>query len=123
MSIWAFYRYHTYTRNRSFNVLHRGAALFQQYMVDIWLSIEMHRLEYFRFNQQKLRADLYDTARRQLLGDQDVATTGRRIVLPATFAGGVRHMQCSYQDSMAMVASPAISSLSPPIPIGRRSFQ
>ena len=103
MSIWAFYRYHTYTRNRSFNVLHRGAALFQQYMVDIWLSIEMHRLEYFRFNQQKLRADLYDTARRQLLGDQDVATTGRRIVLPATFAGGVRHMQCSYQDSMAIV--------------------
>src|ERR1700719_3645444 len=45
MSIWAFYRYHTYTRNRSFNVLHRGAALFQQYMVCFWLSIEMHRLE------------------------------------------------------------------------------
>jgi len=103
MLIWAFYRYHTYTRDRSFNVLHRGAALFQQYMVDIWLSIEMHRLEYYQFNQQKLRADLYDTARRQLLGDQDVATTGRRIVLPAAFAGGVRHMQRSYQDSMAIV--------------------
>jgi hypothetical protein len=38
-----------------------------------------------------------------LLGDQDVATTGRRIVLPASFPGGVRHMQHSYQNSMAIV--------------------
>jgi hypothetical protein len=103
LSIWAFYRYHTYTRKRSFNVLHRGAALFQQYMVDIWLSIEMHRLEYYKFNQHKLRADLYDNARHQFLGDQDVATTGQRIVLPASFPGGVRHMQQAYQDSMAIV--------------------
>src|SRR5467141_800701 len=46
---------------------------------------------------------LYDTACCQLLGDQDVATTGRRIVLPASFPGGVRHMQHSYQNSMAIV--------------------
>jgi hypothetical protein len=84
-------------------VLHRGAALFQQFIVDIWLSVEMHRLEYYYYNQHKLRADLYDTARRELLGDRNVATTGRRIVLPATFPGGVRHMQQAYQDSMAIV--------------------
>jgi hypothetical protein len=41
LTIWAFYRYHAYIRRRSFNVLHRGAALFQQYLVDIWLSIEL----------------------------------------------------------------------------------
>jgi hypothetical protein len=31
------------------------------YIVDIWLSIEMHRLQYYYFNQKKLRCDLYDT--------------------------------------------------------------
>jgi helitron helicase-like protein len=103
LSIWAFYRYHTYIRNNSFNVLHRGAALFQQYIVDIWLSIEMDRLQYYHFNQTKLRCDLYDTARRQLLGGRDASTIGRRIVLPASFPGGVRNMQKSYQDSMAIV--------------------
>jgi Helitron helicase-like domain at N-terminus len=103
LTIWAFYRYLTYTRKSSLNILHRGAALFQQYIVDTWLSIEMHRLEYYYFNQRQIRAELYDTARHQFLGDQDVSTTGRRIVLPAKFPGSVRNMQRSYQDSMAIV--------------------
>jgi Helitron helicase-like domain at N-terminus len=84
-------------------VLHRGAALFQQYIVDMWLSVEMHKLEYYYFNQTKIRADLYDSAQRQLRDGQDVSTTGRRIVLPADFPGCARNMQRSYQDSMAIV--------------------
>jgi Helitron helicase-like domain at N-terminus len=72
-------------------------------MVDIWLSIEMHKLEYYYFNQKKIRAHLYDTARSQLLGEQNVSQTGRRVVLPANFPGGTRNVQRSYQDSMAIV--------------------
>jgi helitron helicase-like protein len=102
LSVWAFYRYHASTR-KSGSLLHRGAALFQQYIVDIWLSIEMHRLQYYYFNQKKLRCDLYDTTRRLLLGGQNTSTTNRRIVRPASFPIGVRNMQMSYQDSMAIV--------------------
>ena len=62
LSISAFYRYHTYTRTAK-TFIQSASSLFQQHIVDIWLSVEMRRLEYYYFNQHKLRAYLYDTAR------------------------------------------------------------
>ena len=36
-----------------------GEKLFQQYVVDAWASIEQSMLNWFRFHQKELRADVY----------------------------------------------------------------
>ena len=74
----------------------RGAALFQQFVVNIWMSTEMSRLQYYYFYQKELRCDLYDTARRQFLGDQDVSTSGRCIVFLLLFVTSPAHTMSSY---------------------------
>ena len=43
----------------SFNTIHRMGRLFQQYVVDMYAKIESSRLQYLRFNQGQLCADLY----------------------------------------------------------------
>ena len=74
----------------------------QEYAVNAYAKIEEARLRFIRFNQPKLRAELY-----QGLVDHfdtsDASATGRLIVLPASFTGGPRYMKARYQDAMAIV--------------------
>jgi Helitron helicase-like domain at N-terminus len=78
--------------------------LTQEFLLDMYCSLESQRLWYIKANQPKLRAELYggvqDAIRR---GDTNASKVGRRIVLPATFTGGPRHMFQLYMDSMALV--------------------
>jgi hypothetical protein len=46
-------------KRKAYSVLHHGRRLFQQYAVDMYAKIEGDRLNYLRFNQKELRADLY----------------------------------------------------------------
>jgi hypothetical protein len=48
-----------HTRPRPFQSLHRGENLFQQFVVDAWASTEGMDLDFLRYNQPKLRADLH----------------------------------------------------------------
>ncbi|CAG8466445.1 15935_t:CDS:2 [Dentiscutata erythropus] len=41
------------------SLLHYGGKLFQQYVVDNYVKIECERLNYLKFNQDKLRRELY----------------------------------------------------------------
>ena len=96
-----FYRFRIQKRDE-FNPLLYGRLLFQQYLTDMWANIESSRIEWHSSNQDKLRADLY----RGLVdavsaGDGDKA--GRRVILPSSFTGGLRHMMGLYQDAMAIV--------------------
>ena len=45
--------------DRSTSYLHRFGRLFHQYIVDQFSKIELANLNYFRFNQDHIRADLY----------------------------------------------------------------
>jgi hypothetical protein len=99
-----FYRFHLHTRQGVFETLHRGALLFQQFVVDAWASTEQMHLQYLRFHQKQIRADLYNSVLQALDSNSvSLQEVGRRVVLPTSFVGGDRFMQRLYQDSMAIV--------------------
>lgn len=96
-----FYRWHLFPRQNSFNILHRGGRLFQQFVVDLCVSCEMQRLQYIDNNQDTIRADLYETTREAIRSGAAPDGVGRRI-LPPTFPGSVRNVRNHFQDSMAI---------------------
>ena len=97
-----FYAYRIMQRHPTYNILHSGRRLFQQYIVDMWAKVETGRLNFLRYHQKDLRADLYRGLQDAVhSGDADRA--GHRVILPATFTGGPRFMAKHYQDAMAIV--------------------
>uniref|UniRef100_UPI0035900D4F uncharacterized protein n=1 Tax=Myxine glutinosa TaxID=7769 RepID=UPI0035900D4F len=98
------YAYRLAIRNE-FSTIHSSGKLFQQYVVDGYCKAEANRLQYFKQNQETLRAMEY----RGLLDHvQNVAAdnqrpVGRIVILPSRFAGSPRAMQQNYQDAMAIV--------------------
>ena len=94
-------RYHIATHDLN-NVLHQGRKLFQQYMVDQYCKVESQRLSYLQWNQDTLRADLYQGVQ-DSLASGDVEQSGRVVILPSSFPGSDRFMQDYYQDSLALV--------------------
>ncbi len=79
--------------------------LFHEYIVDQYAKIEMGRINYFKFHQDSIRADLYSGVRDALSKNDsaDPRSIGKRTILPATFTGGPRHMLKLYFDAMAVV--------------------
>ena len=63
-------------------------------------------LNWVRFHQKELRADIYQGLRDAAAGDRDenfnLAEHGQRIILPSTHIGSERNMLQLYQDSMAI---------------------
>lgn len=85
-------------------ILHAG-LLFQEFVVDAGSVVESVRLNFYRWNQKRLRADLYQGAVDFQAADAaaiENRTFGRRIVLPSNHAGGPRNMNQHYQDAMAI---------------------
>ncbi|XP_021722621.1 uncharacterized protein LOC110690103 isoform X3 [Chenopodium quinoa] len=86
------------------NMLLRAGRCFQQYIVDMYVKIENTRLDYFRNNQETIRADLYKVILDSLDSGETVAyNVGRRVVLPTTYIGGPRDMKKRYLNAMALV--------------------
>jgi hypothetical protein len=63
----------------------------------------MDRLNYFRHNQKKMRADKYQNIRDRILSDDcdGPSAIGKKVILPSSFTGGPRHMEQLFQDAMA----------------------
>ncbi|VDP42082.1 unnamed protein product [Heligmosomoides polygyrus] len=100
-----YYSYLLFSRNGVFNPLLHAGKLFQQYVVDSWLKIEMNRLNFIRRNQKELRLETCRSLQDYMIGDEnDSGPQGRRIVLAASFAGGPRFMVSQYQDAMTIVS-------------------
>ncbi|CAG8590897.1 6099_t:CDS:1, partial [Dentiscutata heterogama] len=67
-------------------MLHYGGQLFQQYVVDNYVKIESERLNYLRFNQDKLHKEHYQGLHDSyLLGVTNTAEVGTRTILPSLF--------------------------------------
>jgi hypothetical protein len=68
-----------------------GGRLFQQYVVDAWASTEQSLLNWIRYNQKTLRADIYsslhDAAANADHRNPDMAQHGERVILPSTHIG------------------------------------
>nr|XP_043611849.1 uncharacterized protein LOC122583518 [Erigeron canadensis] len=98
-----FYKFQIHERAGRYTHLLRAGRLFQQYLVDCYVSIEHGRLDYFRNNQNNLRSEflqgLYDALS---AGDVEGRHVGKRVILPSSFTGGPRYMYQHYQDALAI---------------------
>src|SRR2546423_2770538 len=83
--------------------LHYYGRLFQQWIVDMYTVMEQTRLNYLRFNQKQIRADLYNGLQDAMYSGDSTTNVGQRIILPSSFTGGPRQMHKLYQDGMAIV--------------------
>ncbi len=97
-----FYRHRLMVRDGQSRHLFRCGKLFQQYIVDMYLKMELQRINYLRFNQSKLRVETYSGLTDAMLRDGDATNVGKLIVLPASFTGSPRYMQKKRQDGMAI---------------------
>ena len=100
----------------------------QEWAIDMWARTERQTLDWYRANQSTIRPDLYrgladcfreydndpgmyqDQRRQAEQGRQH----GTKVVLPATFHGGSRHMNKLYQ--VRSSASPLVFPYSAAMP-------
>jgi len=84
-------------------LLHTG-RIFQQYIVDVFINLETQRLDFFFFNPDLFRMEVFqgllDVLRH---GERDATKIGKQTFLPATFTGGPRDMRQRYLDAIALV--------------------
>jgi hypothetical protein len=66
----------------------QAALLFHELLVHIWAAAENSRLSWIRDHQRDLRADLYCGVVDALHEGVDLASIGRKVILPATFTSG-----------------------------------
>ena len=84
--------------------LHSFGKLFHQYTVDMYAKVEQERLNFIRFNQDSLRAAIYNGLQDAIrVNDTDMNSIGKRVILPSSFIGGPRFMAQLYQDAMNLV--------------------
>ena len=99
----AYYRFRLHPRENEYPIIFYARRLFQQYLVDIWAICDQNKLDWFRRNQNNIRADLYNGLQDALIsGDNDARSLGR-MILPSSYTGGPRFMAKLYQNSMAIV--------------------
>jgi hypothetical protein len=98
-----FYKYNLFPRQGKPNAQFHSGKLYHQYTVDGWAVTEQNRLDWLRFNQSTLRADVYKGVKDAIhASDRSLNDIGKRFILPATHAGSTRHMFQLFQDSMAI---------------------
>jgi len=72
-------------------------------VVDCYTMIESQRLSFIRANRKLIRSELLCGLQEAVnRGEIDPSLIGRRVVLPASFTGGMRHMFNNCQDVMAI---------------------
>jgi hypothetical protein len=84
--------------------IHRFGRLFQEYVVDSYLKIELQRLFFITNNQKHLRSELYgDLQDMSKIKKLNLSEIGKRVILPYSYHGGPIHMHQLYQDAMALI--------------------
>ena len=100
-----YYAFRFHIRQGTESPLHYGGRLFQEIDVDAYAQIEQSRLNYLRFNQDKLRAEVYQGLTDAIHDGTPLQAIGTRTVLPSSFSGGPRQMYQLYHDAMAICRS------------------
>ncbi|XP_071740607.1 uncharacterized protein [Rutidosis leptorrhynchoides] len=103
MSMKMCYSYQIHDRLNVYSLMLRAGRLFQQYVVTVYCSIELDRMDYIRRKQKYIRneylSSLYDAISR---GDQTGSDVGSRTILPASFTGGTHYLYSHYLDALAI---------------------
>jgi hypothetical protein len=110
------YRLHQRTQLESDHLFH-AKHLFQQYIVDAFAQMDQDRLNWFRFNQNTIRSEVYhglvdaftqndvnpaNANANANVNGVDPQNIGQPVILPSSYIGGSRHMFQLYQDSIAL---------------------
>lgn len=88
------YWYWLFARQASVNPLLIIGRLAMRYVVDAYAIVDQRRLDYFRYHQKNIRADLYKRVRDILANDDTIlqeegaAGIGKKIILPASYTSG-----------------------------------
>jgi Helitron helicase-like domain at N-terminus len=98
-----YYSYRLHQRIGEAETLIRGGKLFQQWIVDAWATVEQARLNWIRFNQVTIRAEMYSGVQDAIDEGGNLGEIGQAMVLPATFTGSPRSMFQKCQDSMSVI--------------------
>lgn len=90
-----------FERDTRFNPFVHGRRLSQQLIVDLYLCVERSKLDFLRFNQKKIRAELYQGIKEAF--NESTTAPGRQLILPSSFKGGPRDMNQLFHNAMALV--------------------
>ncbi|XP_076941611.1 uncharacterized protein LOC143611242 [Bidens hawaiensis] len=89
--------------HNSYSITLRCGRLFQQYLVDAYISLEQERLDYILANQNLFRTEYLQGVHDAIAkGDTEGQSVGRRVILPSSFTGGPRYMYKHYHDALAI---------------------
>lgn len=97
-----YYSYRMFQRDTEYSTILRAGKLFQEFVVDAWAATEQNRLTYYKLNQSKLRAELYQGLTDVCADELGPEQVGQRMILPSSFTGSARHMFEIFQDSIAI---------------------
>lgn len=97
------FAYQLQTRLAEGMVIVGSKRLLHQYIVDAYTCIEQERLCWFRLNQKKIIADLYNNVQDAVMNsDTDAKSIGKRVILPSSYTGSPRYRAEKYHDGMAI---------------------
>ena len=98
-----FYAYYLHHRPKESMLLLMSGHLSLQFWVDVFTCIEQNRLNWIRHNQGKLRTELYSGLQDAIdRGDTRAEQVGKRIYLPSSHTGSIRHKNQNFQNAMAI---------------------
>ena len=87
-----YYRFRLHQRDGEYPIIFKAGRLFQQYLVDIWAVCDQNKLDWFRREQRKIRADLYGGLEDALISADFDANARGRMILLSSYTGGPRFM-------------------------------
>ncbi|XP_074300786.1 uncharacterized protein LOC141632106 [Silene latifolia] len=86
-----------------FPTLLLSGKAFHQFLVDGYMMVESHRLNYICFNQERLRVDNYKNLSNAVgRGDIEPSSAGARYIIPSSFPGGDKWKKVNYLDTMTI---------------------
>ena len=111
-----FYAFHMQIRNIASDYLLQAKRLYQEWILLGFIAVENQRLDFFRRNQNTLRADSYknvcdiiaqrareENPREDSMYHNEVENSIGRMILPSSHTGGPRYFNAKFQDAMALV--------------------
>ncbi|KAH9613340.1 hypothetical protein KSS87_013368, partial [Heliosperma pusillum] len=76
---------------------------FHQFLVDGYMMVESHWLNFLRFHQDRLQVDNYNNLSNDVeRGEVEQSSAGSRFIMPSSFQGGEAFMKENYLDAMTI---------------------
>ncbi|GMG25363.1 unnamed protein product [Ambrosiozyma monospora] len=83
--------------------IHLAGRLFQEFVCDVWCTIEQNDLNFLRQRQNQYRAELQSGIMDAIANDTPLDEIGQAVVLPSSHTGSVRNMRDHFFNSMVLV--------------------